>query len=43
MKAWMTYLGVVGLCCVVCPPLFAFILGVGLFYCLAWITYKAIG
>ena len=38
----MTYLGVVGLCCVACPPLLGFILGIGLFYGLTWITYRVI-
>jgi hypothetical protein len=43
MKAWMTYLCILGLCCAACPPLLGFVLGVGTFYCLYWVTYKAVG
>ena len=43
MKAWTTYVLILGICCAVCPPLLGFILGVGTFYGLCWITYKAIG
>jgi hypothetical protein len=41
--SWFTFFAVVGVLCIVCPPLLGFVLGVGLFVLLWWLNYKALG
>jgi len=43
MKAWTTYFAVVGICCLMCPPLLGIAAGIAIFCVIWWVGFKMIG